>query len=189
MKKILGIVSVLLLMVFGANVNAQTILKGGSKEKEVTQTLEEGATVLDSSLGYIKAVNLEQGDILVLFERYTNEKISGRYRLITANEPNLSIGFKCMYAIIFKNVNDEVIGFEESNFSGKSIIFQKGKTAMPEDFGLSSIYIPQGSKIKLYMTDPALYPDQEIDHRPMGPGIRPFVGVDINDKVKFIVVQ
>lgn len=189
MKKILGIVSVLLLMVFGVKVDAQTILKGGTKDSVVVQKIEEGATVLDANLGFIKSVNLEQGDILVLFERYTNNKISGRYRLITSNEPNFSIGFKCMYAIIFKNINDEVIGFEEPNFSGKSITFQTGKTAMPEDFGLSSIYIPQGSKIKLYMTDPALYPDQEIDHRPMGPGIRPFVGVDINDKVKFIVVQ
>lgn len=189
MKKVITLVSILILMSYGSKVNAQAILNGGIGENKVSQNLEEGATVLNPELGFIKSVELEQGDILVIFERYTNEKISGRYKLITASEPKLEIGFKCMYAIVFNNSNNEVMSFEDPYFSGKPLTFQMGKNAIPEDFGMSSIYIPTGRKVKLYMEDPALYPNQEIDHRPMGAGIRPFIGLDINDKVKFIVVE
>ncbi|HUH74437.1 MAG TPA: hypothetical protein VLZ75_08505 [Chitinophagales bacterium] len=184
---IIGLIS--FLMTYSWNADAQAILKGGSADNEVSQNLEEGATVLDANLGFIKSIDLEQGDILVLFERYTNAKISGRYKLITSSEPELAIGFKCMYAILFNNDNDEVMGFEDPNFSGKAMTFQKGKNAVPEGFGLSSIYIPKTQNVKLYTIDPDLYPNQEVEHRPMGPGIRPFIGVDINDKVKFVLVE
>lgn len=187
MKKLIAFCSVLILST--TIINAQSILKGGTKDSIVAQYIDEGGTELNPDLNFIKSIDLEQGDVLVLFERYSNGKISGRHKLITSSEPDFLIGFKCKYAIIFNNPNEGVIGFEDPNFSGNSMTFEIGKTAVPDDFGMSSIYIPEGKKVKLYMIDPALYPEQEIDHRPMGAGIRPFIGVDVNDKVKFIVVE
>ena len=189
MKNLLRLSTVLLIMLIISKVQAQTVLKGGMNENVVTQTLEVGATELNPDLFFIKSVELAQGDILVLFERYSDGKISGRHRLITSNEPEFLIGFKCKYAIVFKNESDAIMGFEDPYFGGKSLTFVEGRNIVPDDFGMSSIYIPDGKKVKLYMIDPALYPDQEIDHRPMNSGIRPFIGVDVNDKVKFIVVE
>lgn len=189
MKKLMTLCSAFLLILTVSKINAQTILKGGTGENEVKQTLEIGATELDPDLFFIQSVALDPGYILVLFERYSDGKISGRHRLVRSNESDFSIGFKCKYAIVFENKNDEVMGFEDAYFGGNSMTFQEGINDVPDDFGMTSIYIPQDKNVKLYMVDPDLYPNQEIDHRPMSSGIRPFIGVDVNDQVKFILVE
>lgn len=148
-----------------------------------------GATEVKATFTNIQSVELEPGTILVLFERYANGKTAGRHRLVTESDLNFQIGFKVAYAISFQNPKNVVMGFEEPNFSGAAVAFKSGRNIVPVDFGLSSIYIPKGVNVKLYATDPELTPDQEVEHRPMGAGIRPFIGADIDDKVRFIYVK
>lgn len=148
-----------------------------------------GATEIQASSANIQSIELEPGTVVVLYEKYLNGKTAGRHKLVTASDPAFQPGFKVMYAIAFQNPENKILGFEEPNFAGKTVAFEPGRNEVPEDFGLSSIYIPKGAKVKLYMIDPQTYPDQEVEHRPMGAGIRPFIGGDIDNKVRFVVVE
>ncbi|MCO5233519.1 MAG: hypothetical protein LC105_00170 [Chitinophagales bacterium] len=168
---------------------AQGVLKGGTSDAPVEVKIELGNNVLPDNLNFIQSVTIEPGTVLVLFEKYSNGKTSGRHRLITANDLKLDIGFKCKFAIAFSNPQNLVVGFEEINFSGKSMTFNMGRNEIPEGMNISSIYVPASRNIKLYIIDPALYPEQEVEHRPMGAGIRPYIGIDMAKKVKYIYVE
>ncbi len=148
-----------------------------------------GATEIQASSANVQSIELDPGTVLVLYERYANGKTGGRHRLVTASDPVFQSGFKVVYAIAFQNAENKVLGFEEPNFEGKVVAFEPGRNEVAADFGLSSIYIPKGSNVKLYIIDPQTYPEQEVDHRPMGAGIRPYIGGDIDNKVKFVYVQ
>lgn len=148
-----------------------------------------GAVEIDTAYKFPKSVEVEPGTVVVLYEKYLDGKTSGRHRLITESDTSLVLRFHVAYAIVFSNPENDVMGFEEPNFGGQSLIFNKNHQEIPESFGLSSIYVPKGKKVKLYLTDPKEYPDQEIDHRPIAPGIRPYIGADIDDKVKFVVIE
>lgn len=148
-----------------------------------------GATQIDSTYKFPKSIQVEPGTVVVLYEKYIDGKTSGRHRLITSADSALVIRFYVAYAIVFSNPNDDVMGFEEPNFGGESVVFKQLRQEVPVGFGLSSIYVPKGKKVKLYWVDPKEYPDQEVDHRPIAPGIRPYIGADIDNKIRFIDIE
>lgn len=175
---------------FVHHASAQVSIYNENNYGGTAQTLDFGHHVLaEKDIKAIKSLKLDEGTVLVLFERYSGGRISGRHKLVTASTNHLEIGFNTAYAVVFQNPENKVMGFAEPNFSGESMFFEKGKNIVPENFGLTSIYIPEGTQLKLYVNNPEDYPGQEIEHRPMGPGIRPFIGADINDKVRYIVIQ
>ncbi|MCO5230324.1 MAG: hypothetical protein M9958_04115 [Chitinophagales bacterium] len=168
---------------------SQAVLKGGASDAPIEFKVGIGNNELPDNLGIIQSVSVEPGTVLVLFERYSNGKTSGRHRLVSSSDSKFEIGFKCKYAIVFSDPQNLVMGFEEINFSGKSLSFNLGRNEIPEGVGISSLYIPSGRNVKLYIIDPELYPEQEVDHRPMGAGVRPFIGIDMAKKVKYIYVE
>lgn len=148
-----------------------------------------GATEIDTSYKFPKSIQVEPGTVVILFEKFKDGKSSGRHSLITSADTALVIRFYVSYAIVFSNPHNDVMGFEEPNFGGKSVVFKQSHEEVPEGFGLSSIYVPKGKMVKLYWIDPKEYPGQEVDHRPIAPGIRPYIGADIDDKIRFIDIE
>src|SRR5690554_2607716 len=154
-----------------------------------SQEIIFGSVVINLNFDIVKSIQLPPGSVLILFERHLNGNPSGRHKLITESSEDILIPFKPVYAIAFENHQNEVVGFEKINFRGASRSFQIGENLVPEDFGLSSIYIPTGKSVVLYKEHPNERPNQEVEHRVMRAGIRPFVGSDMAQKVRVILVR
>ncbi len=179
----------LLMTLFTFGVFAQNHLFSETQYKGETQELAIGSDKVEVNFGWIKSVKLEKKGVLILYERYINGTPSGRHKMFTDDAPNTLVPFKPVYAISFENPTNAVMAFEQINFGGRSVALKKGKNIIPESFGVSSLYVPKGVNVTLYREDPDLNPDKQLEHRPMGAGIRPFVGGDMAGKVRVIYVK
>src|SRR5690606_26067035 len=94
-----------------------------------------GAIEINENFKRPQSIEVEPGTVVVLYEKYLNGKTSGRHRLITQSDEALTIGFYITYAIAFSNPNYDVMGFEEPNFGGQSIILDQPNNEISEEFG------------------------------------------------------
>lgn len=183
-----SIITVMLLMC-SVHSFAQIHLFSEPQNNGESQEVAFGSEELNLNFDQVKSIQLSSGSVVILFERYLNGNPSGRHKLITESSDDILIPFTPVYAIAFENQKNEVIGFEEINFGGASLSFETGENIVPEDFGLSSIYIPKGKTAVLYKEHPQGKSNQEVEHRTMRAGIRPFVGSDMAQKVRIILVR
>ena len=166
---------------------AQAVLFESPNQSGQQVSVPLGATPLNLPFAKVQSVQLENNSVLILYEKYNQGRISGRYKLITSGNDNLPTNYQPKYATVFQDADDMVIGFSEPYFGGEKMSFKMGRNEVPSSFKMSSIYIPKGLHVKLYKEDPEKY-NQEIENRPMGEGIRPFIGLDMAQKVKFVYI-
>lgn len=137
-----------------------------------------------------QSVQIESGQVAIFYERFFNGTPSGRHKLVDKTEANVLIPFKPVYAIVFENPKNTVVAFEKINFGGKIMFLTKSaRNKIPESFGVSSLYIPQGLSVRLYKDDPSKESKVQVEYRDMNSGIKPFVGGDMAQQIKFIDVK
>lgn len=177
-------------VVFPLLISAQCTIISESGRNAVPKHYGWGHHTIRMSASNIPSLKLEEGAIAILFEAEGDLLSSARSKTLIASGDNINIGFIPQTLVVINNPGNRlVVAFEHSNFKGKSILYPDGLTPVAAEFGISSLYVPDGSKVELAEINPELRADHAGRVKSFASGIHLFVGDNINDAARYVQVS
>lgn len=137
----------------------------------------------------IRSIQLEEGAIAVFFERSEFGIPAGKHWIVTSTKVDIQLGYLPACLMVINNPgNNFVVAFEHNGLKGRSHLFSEGINAIPDDFGISSLYIPEGIKLLMSGINPDLRVDYGGPTRLFNSGVHLSIGDKVNDLKGFAKV-